>query len=1483
MIRNQDIDRTFQQLGMSRPPSAMDGGITSGIQGGTMGGLSGFSIPQQPPPALAQQAQETPQAVKSGGQDNFWAQFGKGVISPVTDTLSGFGVTKPREMPSSIGGIIGNMLGSVVGWTALTVATAGVGSKVGLVGAGAAKIAGASTAAGKGIATATGGKMAASGVIKGGLISQTTGTTIAKGAAWGGLSQAHTWAFGQQEYENIPKEMLIGALTGGAFGAVAGKVTSHMAKTGKLSASPRTKVAEFMGKYMRDPNDMMTLDDASSMVQGVRHARSGPARIVKDIINRTEFDDTARSSVKNLTTSLRNQAKELNLQKSHLDTLDMLDGATTKVQLDRGLKRLKGQISRMGVEAPKGVQPHDMSFNQLFNLASTGKVNPYGSVADELSAVAQGSKRFVLTHRGQSVPEGMVSKMIPKGSKYGENLKVIARTSDEADKFVKQVGNLNPAKRDFHTKLGRMLDYKDDDIAAFLLTLPDAAPPTTQSRDMVTRATKLNDLLQQAEKEVDGFITRALDPEAGVRLASLRAIQHGPTMKQQLEQTKDFASNIRNWMNKKLSKGQYKLEEHFYYGDEAEELLNRVMRETGVRLEPDPTKFRDPGFLVGKAAKYQDEWTDVMSRIKAGDVQIMPGGSVSFGATSPIKDGDILKYLQELKGLPKDVQYGGVSLHDHLILESSVGWLSTKLAPLRSIMGEQHFRSVRRASIDHHRYMDSQIKQLNELGAKFGWKSHKARQEHGVAVGRLIERKFSEDAPMNRRYTDGSWDIVAGLEQKTPDDEIATSLAKRFGLKHSEAKDVLKGYNKTIKHHHLTLEELAEKSRLKRPDGSLKTLNDFKADIAADYIHNAVLKKAKHMKQGGIEQLAKQMDTTPEYLKAASDGRVMFDKLFEASGMDPHMYRAAYLPHFRQFEGGGYKAALKAFKDVGVKQDKINKIFWANELNRQGDLVTYDENFFNAASRYITGMSKQKFFQPAFDNIDQSMKHANIHSSRVQVYEQLKRTIQGVPGEMEQSFDNAFHNFAMFLGRDADTHTTKTIGAMLAELQYSSGMGFNPFMPIRNLTQKALGLSSITESGNPIEGLYWMGKFKMAKMSNTDEAKKWIRLNDILTHRTYAEGLDLQSQGFAKMARSMGMSDASVSRMDDTFMQKAMRMFRWSDRSNVEDVFGAKAMYAASRGFSTADSVEMARAATMASQFMYGIDSPMLYKNPLGKQIGIFQSWPLNWSQMLWEQGTQGNMRRAASTVATMAVASELLSMTGISFRSIHPTETVQGLLPMKMLEGERNWPLAFRSTVSVLDYMRSLANGEEDSVDTAINNFIRSAEGLVPYGAVTNRTLRFLDRMRHDWRDYADTGFMHTNTIAPETRENTSRLVRMLGETPQEGKKEALMGLFGTTTKSIQRMEDAEWVRNMEASYRRTRRLAIQSFIDGDYDQFQKKQEQLVVNFGQWIEPKDIKQELQYMAMTARERQTRSLPQDLEDIFYENIADPRSESMLPY
>ncbi len=77
--------------------------------------------------------------------------------------------------------------------------------------------------------------------------------------------------------------------------------------------------------------------------------------------------------------------------------------------------------------------------------------------------------------------------------------------------------------------------------------------------------------------------------------------------------------------------------------------------------------------------------------------------------------------------------------------------------------------------------------------------------------------------------------------------------------------------------------------------------------------------------------------------------------------------------------------------------------------------------------------------------------------------------------------------------------------------------------------------------------------------------------------------------------------------------------------------------------------------------------------------------------------------------------------------------------------------------------------------------------------------------------------------------------------------------------------------------SYQRMRRQAMDAFFDGDYEDFARKMDELVLYYGKGIEAHEIRQEAQLREMTALERRAIGLPSAFRDPFLERLETHRA------
>lgn len=172
---------------------------------------------------------------------------------------------------------------------------------------------------------------------------------------------------------------------------------------------------------------------------------------------------------------------------------------------------------------------------------------------------------------------------------------------------------------------------------------------------------------------------------------------------------------------------------------------------------------------------------------------------------------------------------------------------------------------------------------------------------------------------------------------------------------------------------------------------------------------------------------------------------------------------------------------------------------------------------------------------------------------------------------------------------------------------------------------------------------------------------------------------------------------------------------------------------------------------------------------------------------------------------------------------------------------------MALRTSVALNDAVQALVRGDPEAVDMAFDNLKNRVRPLVP-GIMASRALNFIDVAKNDWKKYDNAGRLRYEA------------------TPGE----AVRSILGPTVESRDRVDQWQQVSTMEGYYRRMRSLTIESFMAGDYNQFERYQEQLIANFGRWITPQDIRQEMELQEMTARERQMIGLPATVRDAYWD-------------
>lgn len=609
-------------------------------------------------------------------------------------------------------------------------------------------------------------------------------------------------------------------------------------------------------------------------------------------------------------------------------------------------------------------------------------------------------------------------------------------------------------------------------------------------------------------------------------------------------------------------------------------------------------------------------------------------------------------------------------------------------------------------------------------------------------------------------------------------------------------------------------------------------------------------RKDKALKMAEREKITewlweRRMDSemSKETLGVAKKVKELFRTMAKEFGVSEEDMIRNYAPHLSK--GGAYQWQMS---------DRVSSNMKPFFEYLRNDMVSDREmDILPLLRAYASAGSKSKHLEPTFKNLDKlfyrkakQMTEAGreiakpelrkgVDQSRERIYDSLKHRTMGWPTQAENFVDNTLKQVANTFGiLDPSKRYTKQLSELFVELQYGGTIAWNPFSAVKNTTQQLLAIGQLDK--NPLVGLdYWS---KSVGSLFTKEGKNMAAMNFLRANRAPLEMMNYQRMSLANIPGLGGVHKAGF------------KGFEFADRKNLDVSFNMKMFHALDKGKPLEQAVEEAYTFTMATQFAYGTDSPLLYHGPVGKMVGALMSWPLNWASLLWEQGTKGAATQAMTTVAAMVIGSEALSLTGLNFRSTHPAKVASGILPVAMLDGEENFPMPLRMLYSGTGAIRALAAGDDDALDMAWRNFSRTIKMLRPYEVQRSRIQKVWDAYRNEFK----------------VEDSRNRISYEM--TPRE----TITGLFGPTVQAQQRMDDLNNIKSQQSAYRRTRRDAIDSFLDGDYERFAKIQHELQSFWGVTIEPKDIEQEIDLRGMTALERRAIGLPKAIREPMLERI-----------
>jgi len=542
--------------------------------------------------------------------------------------------------------------------------------------------------------------------------------------------------------------------------------------------------------------------------------------------------------------------------------------------------------------------------------------------------------------------------------------------------------------------------------------------------------------------------------------------------------------------------------------------------------------------------------------------------------------------------------------------------------------------------------------------------------------------------------------------------------------------------------------------------------------------------------------------------------------LFKQFGINPDQFHHKYSPRIRQ--AGDIESAFAG----GLPREYE---FFAR-MHRSGELDPRETDALNIALAYLRQGAKEKFFNPVIERVKPLVDE--MHPDRRFIYEQWVNTILGRPALQERLANEAIRKVANLVlkpfGRELKGRPAQAASSFLTDLSYQGTMAWTLSAPLKNLTQQALTIGYLDKK--PGQGLEYWAKARVAKHTKT--GKELLKYCWVVQDRQYLEGLDAQYQFMQKV---MGTS-----------RKYGFFLFRQADIDNVTNAYLGGTLQALDEGKSLAEAVEYGNQVAASTQFLMGIDSPMLFKSPLGRMVGIYASWPVNFMRLLWEHGSSAQKHKIASTIVSMiGVAYLMEKLTGLSFKSTRPEEVVKDFLPVKLITGETSSPPVNAASSAIRWLLGAASNADPEFIEAAKNEFIKNMKSFIPGHNAYAAAVRFIEDAVNDWKRYDERG-------------------RLMYEiTPGE----AIRDLIGTTVESEQRQKQHREIERTKKRYSELRAKAIDAYLAGDIETYREAQAQLRQEFRTMVTLADIQRERQLRQQTSLERHATGLPQTIRQM----------------
>lgn len=429
------------------------------------------------------------------------------------------------------------------------------------------------------------------------------------------------------------------------------------------------------------------------------------------------------------------------------------------------------------------------------------------------------------------------------------------------------------------------------------------------------------------------------------------------------------------------------------------------------------------------------------------------------------------------------------------------------------------------------------------------------------------------------------------------------------------------------------------------------------------------LENVTHLLENNVDATGRLIGDVSKFAKHEVDAALSMRKLYNDAvtqgvvSIDSAEFLNFYAPRRRRF----IETALRGGEDLKKAEESwratMNRIIpepkhraFYHNLERTGAMTNYDKNALGVLQAYLRGGSFVKFVEPVMDEVNPAALRLLrvgtqfVDDAGFRLYQKYLQRVAGFPTADEAYMSNSIRNMARAVGMKELADSARPaleFSGMLTNLVYSGALGFRLGSALKNLTQLNLAWSDL--------GM----KYTLRGISDFMKTP-WPEFEKLAVLSPGLEGLAAASDAITR-------AGAQVSRMSDYSLKlfNAMERFlrgssyygarakflelhqggadlakigvRRALRPEIEALLGSKGVEAAADRFG--------RDVVGNTQFLYGpANTAALLSGPLGRMLGTFTSWPINYGSLLAAWAKEGRWDAIARHIMSAAILSNVVA-----------------------------------------------------------------------------------------------------------------------------------------------------------------------------------------------------------------------------------------------